>query len=380
MIPEASTEPKRFGSAAWEKVPPALQEKLAPLLVDNTDSADRTVRAGWSEGKPVYRASMAGRCLKELYLWRVGAGGTFGETEDQRDEYRDKGLLAANEGQLHEPLMVEALRREGFEITNAGDDQDQLEARYKRFVVRSHPDGLIRGMELGPQWRVLECKALNQDRFEMWRSMGWDAFRNYAFQVSLEMYLATKKYGVPVLGLFVVKNRNTGETLRTLVDNYPVDPAFIINRFSMIENAVEAENYMPNCDPEAEWFFCPFLGKGQCDAVKGPKGEIQIVEDPELVETLKEFKGIKAAIAELEARESALKAFIKEHMVLGPAISVGSFFAKLSERTRRGFDIPGAKAWIEAHGGNVSEFDKETSYVELRVTGGLENDKPGSSD
>jgi len=51
----------------------------------------------------------------------------------------------------------------------------------------------------------------------------------------------------------------------------------------------------------------------------------------------------------------------------------------LSERSRRGFDIPGAKAWIEAHGGNTSEFDKETSYMELRVTGGLEDAKSSST-
>lgn len=267
--------------------------------------------------------------------------------------------------------MVDALGAEGFEVTNTGDDQPALENRYKRFVVRSHPDGLIRGLELGSNWRVLECKALNEDRFNLWKSMGWSAFQNYAHQVSLEMYLASKKYETPILCLFVVKNRNTGETIRALIDRPPVDPATIINKFSAIEDLVEMGNAIPSCPPEAEWFFCPFLGKGHCDAVKGKGGgEIDVVEDPELEATFKEFKGVKATMKELEARESALKALIKEHMVLGPAIKVGSYIAKLGERTRRGFDIPAAKGFIESKGVDPSLFDKESKYVELRVTGG----------
>jgi hypothetical protein len=317
---------------------------------------------------------MAGHCTKELYLWRVGAGGEFDAGLDERDEYRDKGLLAANEGILHEPLMVQKLVDEGFEVTNTGENQDALEVRYKRFVVRSHPDGLIRGLELGTQWRVLECKALNEDRFNLWKSMGWSAFQSYAYQMSLEMYLASKKYETPVLGLFVVKNRNTGDTVRLLVDRYPVDPATIINKFSAIENLVESEGLIPPCDPQAEWFFCPFLGKGHCDAVKGKSGDVDVVEDVELEATFTEFRGVKLAMKELEAREAALKSFIKEHMVLGPAIRVGDFIAKLGTRTRRGFDIPAAKNFIEARGVDPTIFDKETTYEELRVTGGKVND------
>lgn len=370
VVPETQTEVLRNGSKSWDQVPDSLKELLGPLLMPDTVAEDRTVHAGWSGGKPVYRASMAGRCLKELYLWRVGAGGEF-DGEVTRDAYRDKGLLAANEGNIHESLVVESLRGEGYEIINAGDDQDQLEARYKRFVVRSHPDGLIRGMELGPRWHVLECKALSEDRFNLWKSEGWTGFKNYAYQVSLEMFLASKKYDQQVKCLFVVKNRNTGETLRTIIEVPPVLPATIINKFSGIEDLVESEEALGvQCDPDAEWYFCPFLGKGHCDAVKGKSGEVDVIEDEEFEATLKEFRGVKEALKELESRESALKSFIKEKMVLGPAVRVGNYIAKLSSRTREGYNKEAALGWIDSHGGDSKEFKTETHYVELRVTGG----------
>lgn len=367
VIDDVKTEDRRYGSASWDNVPERLQQLLAPILIPNTDASDRNVKAGWADGKPVYRASMAGRCVKELWLWRIGAGGEFDSS--QRDEYRDKGWLAAGEGNIHESLMVEALRGEGFEITGTGDDQEELELRFKRFVIRSHPDGLIRGMEIGPAWRVLECKALSEDRFNLWKSQGWSAFRNYAVQVSLEMYLATKKYETPVLALFVVKNRNTGETVRALIDRYPIDPAQIINRFSEIENVVAAQGGM-DCDPDAEWYFCPFLGKGHCDAIKKKDGTVASqVDDPTLLGMIDRMKAAKRTIKEATDEASALRYLIRERMI-EPVMRVGPYLAKVSVRTRRGFDIPAAKNFIESRNVDPSIFDKETTYEELRITGG----------
>lgn len=381
VIPEVSTEPLRFSSANWEKVPQWLQEALGPVLVPDTDNTDRSVHAGWSGGKPVYRASMSGHCMKELYLWRTGAGEGLDPSLSTRDAYRDKGLLAANEGNLHEDFMVAALREEGFEVQKAGDEQDELEIRYKRFVVRSHPDGLIRGLEIGPQWRVLECKALNQDRFEMWKSQGWAEFRNYAFQLSLEMYLATKKYETPVLALFVVKNRNTGETIRALIDRPPVDPASIINRFSAIEDLVEKEGDAPSCDKNAEWFWCPFLGKGACDAVKNRDGEVTILQDDSFGELLDRYDEIRERAKSVAAEQEGMKALIRERLVTGPALYVvggkAPHHVKLNERTRVGFNSNKAKEFIVNKGGDLSDFNTETHYTELRVTGG-KSDRPDS--
>jgi hypothetical protein len=376
VVDDVKSEVGRYGAAQWDRVPPAYQKLLLPLFMPaDTDSADRSVKDGWSGGKPVYRASMAGRCVKELYLWRVGAGAEFDRTKGN-DPYRDKGELGAQEGTLHETWMVDNLRNEGFDVTKAGEgDQDELEVRYKRFVVRAHPDGLIRGLELGADTRVLECKALNQDRFSLWKTGGWDQFHNYAYQMSLEMYLASRKYGTDTKGFFVVKNRNTGETLRTLVERPPIDPATIINKFSAIEDLIEAGNATPYCPPEAEWWWCPFLGGGHCDAAKRTSDgtSVPVVDDPSFVALLTKFKRVKSDKKELEAEEAALRSLVVERMVV-PAARVGDYFARISTRERIGFNIPGAKEWISAHDGNPADFDKKTSYEELRVTGGKVDD------
>lgn len=363
-----NSTPGQYAARSWDKVPADWQQLIQPVLVPDTDATDRTVRAGWSQGKPIYRASMAGHCIKELFLWRVGAAAEF-EAGHERDPYRDKGELGAQEGSLHEGWMIDQMKSEGYEVESTGDEQDALEVRYKRFIVRSHPDGLIRGMELGSSWRVLECKALNEDRFQMWVSQGWAAFPGYAHQVSLEMFLASKKYGQPVLGYFVVKNRNTGKMVRSLIDRPPVDPATIINKYSSIENMVES-GVTPPCDPEAEWYWCPFLGGGHCEAVKKKDGTNALeVEDPVFVSTIERFKAVKAELKALEAEEQGLRAIILEKMI-EPAIKVGSWFAKLNDRSRTGFAIVKAKEFIDANGGNSADFNTKSEYKELRITGG----------
>lgn len=403
----------KIGSALWEQVDARQRAHLIPLLVEldggsengasipmlaisvapsekkaDTDPTDRTVHAGWAEGKPVYRASMAGRCIKELFLWRVGMGEQLdaenraqeqGAAEGQfraemgYEENQNKGFLGAKEGSRHEAWIIEDLINQGYELAWVGDDQQHLERKYKRYIVRSHPDGMIRGRELGEEWHVLECKALHQDNYLLWKTKRWEAFQKYAYQVSIEMDLSTFK------GFFVVKNRNTGQFEKNIIEKPPIEPALIYRKFSLIEDIIEAtedgvEPAAPNCPENAEWFFCPFFDMGACDVLQGKDAEdIEEIDDPDFEEILIQYKGFKSMEKQAVAGIEALKVAIKARLI-NPKLKVGKgphpFFVAHTERTRTGFDANAAKEALAKHGEDIEQFTYSNSYMELRVTGG----------
>lgn len=361
--------PGRVGSAPWVEITAKHQAALTPMLVDDTPGApqpdtnpdDRNVQAGWSDGKPVYRASTAGHCMKELFLWRIGAGSEFPPRDDSY-ETEDKGMLGAREGSLHEGWIVQSLADQGYELAWTGKEQRELEKRFKRFVVKSHPDGMIRGKELGDTWHVLECKALNEDRFALWKTKGWDGFQNYAHQVSLEMYLSQAP------SLFIVKNRNTGEMVKQVYDQPPINPTKILNKFSAIENLVETPmEGQPSCGDDAEWFWCPFFNIGKCDILSGKDAEVlEEVEDPAFEKILTAYRACKVGEKRIKVMMGALRTQIEDRMVQ-PRLRAGKFFVAWSTKTRKNFNLEGAK---EALGDRAAEFEYESQYQELRVTGG----------
>lgn len=372
-------------SATWGKVWDHTKPRLVAALLEDddakpadTDPRDRSEHAGWSDGKPVYRASMAGRCLKELFLWRIGTGKLLPKRDESHDT-TDKGMLAAKEGVRHEQWVVEDLMEQGYEIAWAGEDQRELERRYKRYIVRSHPDGMIRGKELGEEWRVLECKAMNEDRFALFESMGFDAFHGYAYQLSLEMDLS----GAPAF--FVTKNRNTGQIIKHLINVPPVEPKKIYARFSKIENIIEAAEVgdapsAPECGPDAEWYFCPFFSLGHCDILAGKDAEeVTEVDDEEFVGILVKYKEAKAMIKKGKEIVDALRLAITDRMI-SPRLRVGEYFASYSQRKRVGFNIPGAKQRLQELGVDPHNYDKETAYMELRVTGGPKEEAKDEED
>lgn len=356
----------QVGSASWEKIDPKQQNLIAEVLVGeddehgDTNPDDRSIRMGWSEGKPVYRASMAGHCVKELWLWRTGVQPKTAEPGPPRP--MSAGLLGAREGSLHEGWIIEELGRQDYQLAWTGENQRELEKRFKRYVVRAHPDGMIRGKELGSEWRVLEAKALKQERWELWVRYGWDAFPNYAAQVSLEMYLAEAK------AFYIVKNRNTGDMVKVKVDNFPVAPATILKKFSSIEDLCAANNEEgPECGAQAEWFFCPFFSLGKCDVLaKATPEELEEIDDPQFAGILEAYKLAQKSEKEVAEIKAGLRLKIEERMVK-PKLKVNQFFVSLSERVRRSFNIPAAKDFIVAHDGDLTEFEGETHYEELRV-------------
>jgi hypothetical protein len=370
------TVPGRTGTAEWKNVWHGHKQILTAILVEdgevggkpNTDPQDRSIHAAWTDGKPVYRASMAGRCLKELFLWRIGTGDML-PRRDESSKTTNKGILAAREGTRHETWIVEDLLEEGYEIAWAGSEQREMERRYKRYIVRSHPDGMIRGLELGDEWHVLECKALNEDRYALWQSARWEGFVGYAHQVSIEMDLS----GAPAY--FIVKNRNTGESERLIVASPPIDPKIIYRKFSSIEDIVDAaeegiEPAPPECGENAEWYFCPFFSLGKCDILQGEGAEeIEEVDDPTFEGLLAAWKECKAAEKQLAEMMAGLRIQITDRMVAAK-LKIASYFASYKQKERRGFNIPAAKQKLEELGEDPAQFDKVTTYMELRVTGG----------
>lgn len=373
-------------SASWDNVYAPSKAALIPLIIEmfetkdvpaDTDPTDRSIHDGWSGGKPVYRASMAGRCIKELFLWRIGMGKQLPPRPDEKEVDAadlDAGQKAAKEGTRHEQWIIEDLAAQGYELAWTGEDQRELERKYKRFIVRSHPDGMIRGKELGEDWHVLECKALKEDNFKLWKEKGFESFQNYAHQVSIEMDLSQCP------AFFIVKNRNTGDFEKFIFTEPPIDPKSIYRKYTTIENIIEAteegiEPAAPDCPEQAEWYFCPFFNLGACSILASHDAEeIDELEDPAFEEILREYKTAKKIEKQAKSTIDALKVTIKDRMFKAK-LKVGAYFVAHSQRTKTGFDTNHAKADLVELGKDLKDYEYSNSYMELRVTGGPKDEE-----
>lgn len=187
--------------------------------------------------RTVFRASALGGCLRALVAARLGYSPL---------PFDDASELRMGEGNLHEPAILSWLETEhGWCV---GRRQEELEVVVgDRLLIRCHPDGVA---SRGGESRVVEAKAMGADPYKRWIAEGWPGFDRYAWQVSVEMLSS----GLP--GLFVVKNRNTGEHDITGVDEMPIPAARIKARVAQVE-AIARRGDFPDCDTAYLW-NCPY--------------------------------------------------------------------------------------------------------------------------
>lgn len=186
----------------------------------------------------MFRASALGGCLRALVAARLGYDPLpFDEAAELRME----------EGNLHEPIIVEWLERDGWTVV---DQQKLVELTVAdTLVVRGHIDG-VGGRGAHDPARLVEIKAMGEAPFKQWVADRFKSNERYAWQVSAYMHAL----GLP--GLFVVKNRNSGEVDVFKLDEAPIPLAKIKARVAQVE-AIARRGDFPDCDTEYLW-NCPY--------------------------------------------------------------------------------------------------------------------------
>lgn len=189
--------------------------------------------------RPVYRASSAGRCRRALGAARLGY-----EPLPEAPAL----ALAAREGRRHEEWMVEDLAAEGYEVR---DRQREVRINLAALSIVGHIDGLVC---VGSDLLLLEVKSMSRFRFEAFARKGFDDFPDYAAQVAV--YHRAER--LPVL--YVVKCRDTGRTVRRVLEEPPVPFAYVSRR--LIEVEIHARRGLlpePECRPgDYLRFTCPY--------------------------------------------------------------------------------------------------------------------------
>lgn len=158
-----------------------------------------------------------------------------------------------NEGVLHEEQVLKRIARWSWEVLGKGQTEVELAIEGTNAVVRGHIDEQAFPLPAGGNnsglTHVVEVKTMSEDRYRTYLHRGMEAFYPYAIQFSVYM-LALK-----MPGLFVVKNRNTGQIHLTVYEQPIFSYQDIAQRVLAVESCAEKE--LPKCD-DGESYFCRY--------------------------------------------------------------------------------------------------------------------------
>lgn len=204
----------------------------------------------------VYRGSSTGACLTALVASLLGY-------EEYRYEKTQTMLdNAAEQGNLHEPFVLEKLVAAGYQIT-----QRQMVLEFEVIpgaIVRAHTDALA---ESGPGVTgiaLVEVKSMSKARYAKWMASGGDLaspdFAKYGWQAGTYWHGLELLLNKPVTELvYAVINRDSGELDIRVFNEPPVKWKKIKRKIVTAEMWV-ARDQLPICTEKgAEKFFCPFV-------------------------------------------------------------------------------------------------------------------------
>lgn len=261
--------------------------------------------------------SEAGKCPKALAAPFLGFERIADKPEAQR---------IMRESSRHEALVAEDLAEEGIVLSGGllcGKCQDEFgDKRYGTHVeIKNASVRLIghldRQAHLSDKWIPVEIKAFGRFTFEKWRKMAWDYYSEYEAQEALYLHATHKS------GLYVVKNRDTGELLKYYVPNtydggyyspvgwerldLRVKAADILSKFEMIESKVQ-EGMLPDAESSGLCDRCSY--RYLCE--KEPTKLVSVT--PDLAQAVTLWKEGKIAEAEGEEKLAKAKGMFVAHM------------------------------------------------------------------
>jgi hypothetical protein len=294
----------------------------------------------YTEGnRTVFRASALGGCLRALVAARLGYDPLpFDEASE----------LRMGEGNLHEPVIVEWLKTDGWTVT---DQQKLIELTVAdTLVVRGHIDGQAR--HTGPP-RLLEIKAMGQDPFKRWVADRFASNDRYAWQVSAYMH------ALDLPGLFVVKNRNTGEVDVFEVDEAPIPLAKIKARVAQVE-AIARRGDFPACDTEYLW-NCPY--RFLHDQKELPLGGEAVVDAAEVDALAAAYDRARTQATQADTMKKLARDRLAEVVRDRKKIRTSLWSVSCSMQKRTVLDMAKLKAEVD-----VSPYEVTSEVETVRVT------------
>lgn len=242
------------------------------------------------DGWTVIRNSKIGSCPRQIWAhWKGIEPRKAGYHEIGEKEVGEFNSNPFEEGHLHEAHIQHSMIQAGWKL-------DLLEAEFElvvgpRVKVIGHMD---MGSAIDPATGidyVAEIKTMNRDGFAKFVEHGLEVFPSYAIQLSTTMIAMRKP------GLLIVKNRDSGNIIRQIFDEPPVDMGAIVKRVVAIKRAVE-EDRMPPCSSYRNHMggWCEFQQLHNDD----PPTEKVVVEIPEMADLLKEYQQLGSTVRDME--------------------------------------------------------------------------------
>jgi hypothetical protein len=176
----------------------------------------------------------------------------------------------AEEGNLHEDAIKNKLKKEGLIVEDNHQECSVCKERYgtgrsgihveierDKFLLVGHMDGLVHEKDNCENVKILECKSMSQNEFYRWLNKEFGNFPGYANQLSCYM----QAIGV-YEALYIVKNRNSGQTNRYELNTIPVPFNVIEEKLNNVCNAVDKNELLEyDYDPESiECQRCDYIG------------------------------------------------------------------------------------------------------------------------
>lgn len=294
--------------------------------------SDRALAYYDTDGALTVRASAVGKCSRSL--WAV-----LEEIDPVAPSDKIENIFA--EGHLHEQAVRELLESEGAEI----EDQEEVTLWIipGRLKVVGHVDGKI------TNWgQVWENKALGKEGFRRWRNVGFDAYPDYPWQISVYML------ALDMPALYTVKCRDDGSLDRMVIDEPPVSLTEI--RAKMVAlYAAHKKGEMPACDPE-RWMCSFYFLHDEME-----EHETFTLDDPYYESAASRLMDLREQIKFLTDMEKELKGDLNG---LAAGIHVaGDYEIEVTQVTQNRFD----QSKLVAAGINPNDYKTEKSYRTVKV-------------
>lgn len=246
-----------------------------------------------------------------------------------------------SEGHLYEQAVRELLESEGAVI----EDQEQVTLWIipGKLKVVGHVDGNI------SNWgQVWENKALGKEGFKRWRNVGFDAYPEYPWQISVYML------ALDMPALYTVKCRDDGQIDRMVIQEPPVSLKEIRAKLLGVYTAHKSSQ-MPACDPE-RW-LCSFYFLHD---ERQEKEEFEL-DDPYIESAASRLADVREQIKFLQGVEKELKGDLKD-------LAVGLHYTPnyeidVTEVTQNRLD----KNKLVAAGIDPKEYSRESTYTTVRI-------------
>jgi len=157
--------------------------------------------------------------------------------------------MAAKEGIIHEKLIIADLRDQGYVVLNTrnpgSDEQVEVSIEQPRFWLTGHLDGEILNWsddqnDKGTEHILLEIKTMSPFEYSKWRRKGFQAFPNYAAQISLYMDITEIQKA-----LYIVKDRSSGNIDKPLLTAKPADVDKILAKLDTVCKYVDRGQLVP---------------------------------------------------------------------------------------------------------------------------------------